>query len=239
MMPYPSKFKLLLMHTVYIVSHTQPSKDFEMHRLYACLSSGNCMKPWLAMNQLGTEFELSLIDVLNGEHKQPAYQKINPLGVLPYMITESGVGIGESNAMLWYLCEDTTLMPPTATGRAAALQWMFFEQSKLEPFISPARFFTTILPDQKDSRAQDISQWQEAAKTGLAFLDSGLGKHPFLLETGYCLADIAVFGYVHVIEEAGIALSEYPNINNWVDRVTKTDRFTPLSDLQARSRKAA
>ena len=28
--------------------------------------------------------------------------------------------------------------------RAEALQWMFFEQSKLEPFISPARFFSYI-----------------------------------------------------------------------------------------------
>ncbi len=120
-----------------------------MIKLYACLGSGNCFKPWLIMNQLGIPFELSLVDVLSGEQKLPGFLRINPLGVVPYLVTETGHGIGESNAMVWYLAEGSHLMPKRPEERAEALQWMFFEQSKLEPFISPARFFTTILPAEK------------------------------------------------------------------------------------------
>ena len=130
-----------------------------MNHLYACLGSGNCFKPWLAMTQLSQKFEMHLIDVLAGEQKSPDYLAINPLGVVPYLITDTGHGIGESNAMLWCLAEGTELMPGTPELRAEALQWMFFEQSKLEPFISPARFFTTILPGEGANRADDIATW--------------------------------------------------------------------------------
>ena len=82
-----------------------------MIKLYACLGSGNCFKPWLAMNQLGTEFDLHLVDVLTGQQKSPDYLAVNPLGVVPYLVTGEGQGIGESNAMLWYLADATPLMP--------------------------------------------------------------------------------------------------------------------------------
>ena len=72
-------------------------------KLYACLGSGNCFKAWVALRQLNKPYEFQLIDVLAGEQKSPAFLAINPLGVVPYMETETGDGIGESNAMLWYL----------------------------------------------------------------------------------------------------------------------------------------
>ncbi|MEP2639574.1 glutathione S-transferase family protein [Roseobacter sp.] len=210
-----------------------------MNKLYACLGSGNCFKPWLAMHQLMIPFEIEMIDVLKGAQKSPAYLAISPLGVVPHLVTHTGAGIGESNAMLWYLAEDSDLMPPTAEARAEALQWMFYEQSKLEPFISPARFFTTILPEQRDSRADDILTWQAAADAGLARLDAHLEKRDFILSTGYSIADIAIFGYVHVLEEAGLHMADYPAIARWTDMVKHTDGFRPLSELGQPKSKAA
>ena len=202
-----------------------------MKKLYACLGSGNCFKPWLALNQLQMDFDVSLIDVLAGEQKSEDYLRINPLGVVPFFEDSDGPKLGESNAMLWYLAEGTYLMPIDPADRAEALQWMFFEQSKLEPFISPARFFTTILPDQAEAKADDIVAWQENAKAGLARLDRHLETRAFMLNCGYSIADIAVFGYVHVLEEAGLSLSEVPSIARWIDAVKQTERFRPLSGL--------
>jgi len=205
-------------------------------KLYACLGSGNCLKPWLAMTQLGQPFDLHLIDVLSGQQKSEDYLAINPMGVVPTLVTGKGQAIGESNAMLWYLAHDTHLMPADKAEQAEALQWMFFEQSKLEPFISPARFFSFILPQEKEARAADIAIWQAKARDGLAVLNRHLEGRDFMLASGYSIADIAIFGYVHVIDEAGIALSDYPAIARWTQIVSKTDGFRPLSDLgQAQS----
>ena len=202
-----------------------------MVTLYACLGSGNCFKPWLAMQQLHQDFDLELIDVLSGEQKTPAYLAVNPLGVVPFLVTDDGVEIGESNAMIWYLAEGTHLMPETVAERAEALQWMFFEQSKLEPFISPARFFTTILPDRQVEMRAEILQWQGLAKPGLERLNDHLTERQFMLLSGYSIADIAMFGYVHVLEEAGLQWADYPHIARWVAVVEKTAYFNPLSQL--------
>lgn len=210
-----------------------------MFKLYACLGSGNCFKPWLAMSQLGQTFELHLVDVLKGEQKSDWFLRLNPNGVVPFLQTEDGVGLGESNAMLWYLAEGSYLMPESAAERAEALQWMFFEQSKLEPYISPARFFTTILPEEREARANDIAEWQAAALGGLGLLNSHLSDRNFVLESGYSIADIALFGYVHVLEEAGLSLNRYPAIASWIKAVEATDGFQPLSALGTRTEQAA
>lgn len=210
-----------------------------MIKLYACLGSGNCFKPWLVMTQLSLKFELHMIDVLTGQQKSPDYLSVNPLGVVPYLITEDGLGIGESNAMLWYLADGSDLMPATPAEKAEALQWMFFEQSKLEPFISPARFFTTILPGEKENRKDDILAWQDKAETGLARLDAHLSERQFMLKSGYSIADIAIFGYVHVLEEAGLSLADYPAIATWIGEVTKTEGYLPLSELGSKTSAAA
>lgn len=208
-------------------------------KLYACLGSGNCFKAWIALRQLDKPFDFQLIDVLAGEQKSPAFLEINPLGVVPYMVTETGEGIGESNAMLWYLAEGTHLMPQKAEERAKALQWMFFEQSKLEPFISPARFFTTIVPEMARERGDDIAQWCENAKPGLVRLNTHLEQSEFVLASGYSLADISLFGYTHVIDEAGIALEQYPAIARWKASVEATPGFRPLSEMAPRMEAAA
>ncbi|HCP82657.1 MAG TPA: glutathione S-transferase [Octadecabacter sp.] len=210
-----------------------------MTELYACVESGNCMKPWLAINQLGKDINLKLVDVLKGEQKGAPYLAVNPKGVVPYLVTSEGDGIGESNAILWYLAEDTYLMPQTALARAEALQWMFFEQTKLEPFIAPARFFSYIVPQERSSHLDEIVAWQEAARPGLAQLDAHLAKRRFILEQGYCIADIAVFGYVHVLQEAGLDMEETPNIARWIEDVSKTENFCSLDDLAHHALRAA
>lgn len=210
-----------------------------MIKLFACLGSGNCFKPWLVLHQLNIPFELRLLDVIAGEQTSNWFLKLNPNGVVPFMVIEDGTGLGESNAMLWYLSEGTYLMPTTPVERAIAQQWMYFEQSKLEPHISPARFFTTILPQERKSRALDIAQWQAAAVPGLTRLNGHLSEQKFMLPSKYSIADISVFSYVHVMEEAGITLADYPAIARWIEDVRQTPKFRPLTELGFQSVKAA
>ena len=40
-----------------------------------------------------------------------------------------------------------------------------------------------------------------------------------------------MFGYVHLLEEAGLSMNDYPAIERWVDAVSHTDRFRPLAEL--------
>jgi glutathione S-transferase len=202
-----------------------------MHTLYATIGSGNCFKPFLLMKQLETPFQVVLVDVLKGETRRPDFLALNPNGTVPYLRLDDGRGIGESNAMLWHLAETSRLMPSDAYGRAKALQWMFFEQSALEPFISPARFFISIVPSRRAERENDIAVWQERGRKGLKLLDDHLRDHEFLVGDRYSVADISVFGYTHVADDGGFDFAQYPAVGAWIGRVRKTDGFVALSQL--------
>ncbi len=202
-----------------------------MHTLYATLGSGNCFKPFLAMRQLSIPFRTVAVDVLSGQTRQEAFLKINGAGSVPYLRTSEGVGVGESNAMLWLVADGSPLMPASALERAQSLQWMFFEQSKLEPFISPARFFTAIVPERGIGREEEIAAWRERAKAGLAVLDGHLASNEFIVGGRYGITDIALYGYVHVAGEAAIDMKAFPSVERWMRAVSATPGYVSIRQL--------
>lgn len=44
------------------------------------------------------------MDLKNNQTRTPEFLKLNPLGQIPFIITTTGQGIGESNAIMQYLC---------------------------------------------------------------------------------------------------------------------------------------
>ena len=204
-----------------------------MYTLYATFGSGNCFKPFLAMRQLSIPFRTVAVDVLSGQTRSDAFLQINSAGSVPYLLTPEGAGVGESNAMLWLVADGSPLMPATALERAQSLQWMFFEQSKLEPFISPARFFTAIVPERGIGREEEIAAWRERAKAGLAVLDGHLASNEFIVGGRYGITDIALYGYVHVAGEAAIDMKAFPSVERWMRAVSATPGYVSIRQLCA------
>ena len=199
--------------------------------LYLTAGSGNSVKPALVLRQTDQSCSTRFIDVLAGHSRQPEFLAINPRGQLPYLVTADGRGIGESNAIAWYLAEGSALMPTDPVARAQALQWMIFEQTALEPNISPVRFFTYIVPALRRDHEMDIPRWRADGHRGLAVLDSHFQGREFITDHGYSVADIAVFGYTHLAGEGGFDLAPFENITRWIQRVMSTPRFAPIGEL--------
>jgi len=204
-----------------------------MNTLYATIGSGNCFKAHLVMHQLGIAYRTELIDVLKGETRQADYLAINPNGTVPFLRLSDGRTIAESNAMLMYLAADSHLMPRSAYERAVMVQWMIFEQTRLEPNISPARFFTTIVPSRRDEMSEAIKDWQHKGSEALTLLDAHLGGHDYVAGDTYSIADIAVYGYTHVADEGGFDMSAYPNVQAWIHRVASSPHYIAMNALPA------
>lgn len=202
-----------------------------MKTLYATIGSGNCYKAHLVMGQLGIAYNCEWVDVLKGETRSPDYLKINPAGTVPFLKLEDGRSIGESNAMLWYLAAGTHLFPQTLYDEAQALEWMIIEQTRLEPKISPARFFTTIVPEKRAVMAESIAKWQEEGHAGLARLDAHLANRDFVVGEVYSIADIALYGYVHVADEGGFDMDRYGHVQAWLRRVASTPGYRPMTEF--------
>ena len=64
----------------------------------------------------------------------------------------------------------------------------------------------------------------------LALLDRHLESRRFLVADRYSIADIAVFGYVHVADEAGYDMAAYPHVSAWLERVRSQPGY--MNDLE-------
>ena len=199
--------------------------------LYATFGSGNSFKPALLLRQTGKRCATQYLNVLAGESRKPEFLAINPRGQVPYLVLEDGRGIGESNAIAWWVAEGTPLMPADAVSRAQAVQWMIFEQTSLEPNISPARFFTHIVPEQRQAHADDIPRWLDAGHRALGVLDSYLSRRDFITDHGYGVADVAVYGYTHLAAEGGFDLGRFAHVGRWMQRVQQSPGYESIGQL--------
>jgi glutathione S-transferase len=71
---------------------------------------------------------------------------------------------------------------------------------------------------------------REAGMEALRILDGHLSATPFLAGGSYTIADIGMFGYVHVAGEAGMDLAAYPALTAWLERVEQQPGY--VNDLE-------
>src|SRR3990170_1368346 len=148
-----------------------------MFKLYDYAGSGNCYKVRLLLAQLGLEYERVPTDIFAGESTTPVHLARNPAGRTPVLELPSGETLAESNAILLYLAEGTSLMPADLLQRARVWQWLFFEQNFLEPNVGTARFWR--LTGRDAERPEVFAARLEAAATAVATLDAGLRDGDF------------------------------------------------------------
>jgi len=141
-----------------------------MIRLYNFQDSGNSYKVRLLLTQLRVPFERIDIDLVGGETGTPRFRARNPLGQTPFVEFDDGRVLAESNAILCHLAEGTPLLSGDRWERAQILQWMNFEQYRIEPNIGSPRFWITMLKAGEERRAE-IATKRKAGTAALEILD--------------------------------------------------------------------
>ena len=199
-----------------------------MLTLYDYLSSGNGYKCRLLLAQLGIPYRRVELDIMQGETRTPQFLARNPNGRIPALELEDGTVLSESDAILFYLAEDTPYLPDDRLGRAQVLQWLFFEQYSHEPFIAVARFICHLLPPDTPRRAE-LPRLEQGGHAALGVMERRLADHPFLVADRYTIADIALYAYTHVAGEGEFDLAGYPGVRAWLARVAGQPRYLPIT----------
>jgi glutathione S-transferase len=186
-------------------------------RLYDYAASANCYKVRLLLAQLGADYERVPVDIFAGETLTDEYLAKNPAAETPVLELDDGELLPESNAILLYLGEGTSFVPTRLEERAQVWRWLIYEQAALISPIGGLRF--RLLTGRLAADSDDARRRHRAAQSVLGLLDGQLRERAFLVGERYSVADIGVYGYVHVAPEAGIALDPYPAVRAWLDRV--------------------
>ncbi len=59
-------------------------------------------------------------------------------------------------------------------------------------------------------------------------MEKHLTAREFFVDSGYGIADIALFAYTHAAADGGFDLSRYPAIEAWLERVRTQPGFVPM-----------
>ncbi len=189
-----------------------------MITLYDYLPSQNAWKVRLLLNQLQLPYQQKFISIFEGEGQGEDFLRVNPTGAVPAIRLENGETIAESNAILVYLAQNTRFLPGDPVKQAQVMQWLFFEADYVQASVATLRHWVLTGKDKNRSQAM-LDAKRAASNKVLGILNNTLQLHEFLSGDTYTIADIAVFSYVHLAQDAGLELDDLDHLNRWIDSV--------------------
>ena len=192
-------------------------------RLHDYAASGNCYKVRLLLALLELKYKQVPVDIFAGDTLTPEFAQLNPLRETPVLELDFGETIAQSNAILWYLADGTSYLPADRLARARVVQWLSFEQERVMPGLGGTRFLRATGRAALDPAA-DAARFATGLGT-LRVLDDHLAEREFLVGDRCSIADLSVFGYACVADQAGFDLASFPGVVAWLERVRALPGF--------------
>ncbi len=187
------------LHTFHITTKWPPQHPDRL-QLYS-LPTPNGVKVSIALEELGLPYEAHLVRFDTNDQLSPEFLSLNPNNKIPAILDPQGPGgrplaLFESGAILVYLAEKTgQLLPTDAAGRYEALQWLMFQMGGVGPMFGQLGFFHKFAgKDFEDKRPRD--RYVAESTRLLKVLEQRLQGREWLLDSGYSIADIAIWPWV-------------------------------------------
>lgn len=181
----------------------------------------NGVKIPIALEELGAPYVVRLMTLGHEDLRSAAFAHVNPNGKIPairHHDDESGapVAIFESGAILLYLAETFGgLLGRSRAAKGQTLSWLFLQVAGLVPAMGAASHFRGLATPE--SHALKRFAGETVRLVGL--LEQRLRDVSWLNGEDYSIADIAHFGWLRRMSYAGLALSDYPALSTWVERI--------------------
>jgi glutathione S-transferase len=194
--------------------------------LYGGVVSPNPFKVAIILEELGIPFYRESVPLT--EVKKPAYEAINPNGRLPAIKDpNTGITLWETGAIIEYLITEydsdhkLSFQNRTSTDYAAK-QWLHFQTSGQGPYYGQGFWFKAYHPERLPSA---IERYVNEIRRVSGVLDGWLEKREYLVGDKCSYADLAFVPWQlsvpHIIDDAYDPRKEFPNLQNWLDRLTE------------------
>ncbi|MGI9558425.1 MAG: glutathione S-transferase family protein [Thermodesulfobacteriota bacterium] len=177
----------------------------------------NGRKVSIMLEETGLSYKVHALKLHENEQKTPEFLAINPNGRIP-AIVDDGFAVFESGAILVYLAEKTgKLLPGGARERSVVMQWLMFQMAGVGPMQGQAHVFRHYAPEKIPYA---VERYTKETNRLYAVLDGRLSETPYLAGGEYTVADISLWPWANGCERAGIDISRFPNLREWVERVS-------------------
>lgn len=183
-------------------------------------SSPNGFKAAIALEELGLPYCLHHVRIDDGEHRDPAFLALNPFGRIPVITDrETGITLFESAAILLYLAEKTgRLLPQERSGRWETIKWLQFHSSSVAPLVGQRVHFEVFA---KVADPAAVERYRALTESAFSVIDARLARYPYLAGEAYTIADIAHFGWTHILRVIDFDFRHHRHMTAWHERVAQ------------------
>ncbi|MGE5216547.1 MAG: glutathione S-transferase family protein [Chloroflexota bacterium] len=186
----------------------------------------------LALEIKNLPYESKLLEFSKGDHKTPAYLKLNPRGKVP-TLKDGGYIVYESIAIMAYL--DRKYPEPPIFGRTpeeAGFIWRVISECESYLVGEGNKIVRPIFFGKGLDRVEEIEQAAQSMRQELKAIDERLGQSNWLVGKDISAADLTLFPLVQLLlraasKEAAKPLNlgltplaqTFPHIARWVERI--------------------
>ena len=184
----------------------------------------NGHKTAIMLEEVEIEYEVHVIDILNGKQFDPEFIKISPNNRIPAIVDTDGpegkpYSVFESGAILLYLAEKTgKLQPKDIKSRYDVMQWLMFQMGNVGPMFGQNGYFQGYCPEDVPLAKE---RYHNVTKQIYSVLDKRLSESQYLAGNEYSIADVATYPWtmpkqqdMHKIEG-----DDYPNVKRWGEEI--------------------
>ncbi|XP_017102850.2 glutathione S-transferase D7 isoform X1 [Drosophila bipectinata] len=201
--------------------------------LYYLPPSPPCRSILLLAKMLGLDFELKIVNILEGEQLKPDFVAMNPQHCVPTM-NDEGLVLWESRAILSYLvaayAKSDELYPTDIRVRALVDQRLQFDLGtlymRLTDYYFPTMFIGAPLDEGKRAKLAEAVGWLNIILEGKQY---SAAEH-------FTIADLTLLVTVSQLEAFEFELRPYKHIRQWLDRCK--DHMAPYDYEELNASKA-
>ncbi len=180
----------------------------------------NGHKTAIMLEEVGIEYEVHPIDILNGEQFNEDFIKISPNNRIPAIVDSDGpngkpYSIFESGAILLYLAEKTgKLWPEDTRSRYDVMQWLMFQMGHVVPMFGQNGYCQGYCPEDVPLARE---RYHNVTKQLYSVMDKRLSESAYLASDDYSIADIATYPWTLPKQQNmhKIDANDYPNVIRW------------------------
>jgi GST-like protein len=206
--------------------------------------SPNPTKVALFLEESGLPYEPVAVDTRRGQQFEAQFLAVNPNAKVP-AITDDGVTVFDSNAILLYLGEKTGTFMSTPAHRGELLSWLMFVATGVGPFSGQAVHFKHFAPE-KVPYAQ--TRYLYEADRHFGILDARLATRQYVVGDSYTIVDMDVWGWARMVPFlfGDTGFDKWPNLKRLVDEISGRpaaaraialkDKFTWKADMDDEAR---
>jgi glutathione S-transferase len=181
------------------------------------------------LEEVGAPYRIEVLSFEKGEHKSPAYLKVNPMGKVP-AIVHRGTVVTEAAAICAYLADafpQAGLAPRTdEAARGTYLRWLFFGAGCIETAVVD-RMFSRPAPNRPG--VLGYGSYEDVVKA----LELALTPGPWILGDRFSAADVYLgsqLGWGMGVK----AIEPRPSFQAYVGRVMERPAFKRFTEQAAK-----